>query len=216
MDIENHSEFLNNAQYCIHIVSAKGIIMWANKYELNFLGYTEEEYFDKHISDFHNESKKIEDILNRLTSEEILKNYEATLIHKSGKIIPVSICSNMYKREGTLIHTRCFTSDLTDAKILARENENISNFINIISNIISNNYDMHNLCYHLTKEFIEFTGCKYGYFCEIKYKNDVPHYWSNIYIDTKDENLYEDSLRKYPDGIYFTLSEENKNKEADL
>lgn len=210
MNIENYSDFLNNAQYCIHIVSAEGIIMWANKYELDFLGYTEEEYFNKPITNFHNESTKINDILNRLTSEETLKNYEATLIHKSGRIIPVSICSNMYKKNNHVIHTRCFTSDLTQAKILELENKNISQFSNILSNIISNNYDMHNLCYNITKELIIFTGCKYGYFAEVKYKDNLPHLWANIYIDTLGKNLYENTLKKNPDGIYFPITDKEK------
>ena len=116
------------------------------------------------------------------------------------------------KKENHLIHTRCFTSDLTEAKILEKENKDIATFINIISDIISHNYNIHDLCYNLTKEFVKFTECRYGYFCEIKEKDRIPQYYSKTIIDTVGENLYENTLKNCPDGLYFPLTEDTRNK----
>ena len=43
-------DYVDNAAIGLHWVNEHGIITWANKAELDMLGYTEEEYIGHHIS----------------------------------------------------------------------------------------------------------------------------------------------------------------------
>lgn len=71
--------FIENASIGIHIVDSSGKVMWANKLELNLLGYDKDEYFNHPISDFHADDDTISDILERLGRFEQLVDYPARL-----------------------------------------------------------------------------------------------------------------------------------------
>src|ERR1044071_5996057 len=62
--------YLDDAMLGQHWVDSNGIILWANKAELNMLGYSKAEYVGHHISEFHKNKKKIEEILLRLSANE--------------------------------------------------------------------------------------------------------------------------------------------------
>ncbi len=100
----------------MHWVDGNGHIIWANKAELDALGYQKEEYIGHHIEEFHADKKVIDDILNRLVNNETLKNYEAQLKCKDGSIKYVLINSNVLWDGDKFIHTRCFTRDITEIK----------------------------------------------------------------------------------------------------
>jgi PAS domain S-box-containing protein len=112
----NLRDFLENASVGIHWVDAKGIIVWANRAELEMLGYSREEYFGHHISEFHVDDNTIDDILKRLSGGETLNNYEAGLRHKDGSIRYGLINSNVLWEDDNFVHTRCFTRDITERK----------------------------------------------------------------------------------------------------
>jgi PAS domain S-box-containing protein len=109
-------DFLDNAVVGMHWVAADGSILWANRAELKLLGYEPEEYIGRPISDFHADRPVIEDILQRLGRNEELHGYEARLHCKDGSIRHVRIDSNVLMRDGQFIHTRCFTTDVTEKK----------------------------------------------------------------------------------------------------
>jgi PAS domain S-box-containing protein len=111
-------DYVDNAAIGLHWVDGNGIIIWANKAELEMLGYTKEEYIGHHISEFHADQDKINDILTRLNCNETLTGYEATLRCKDGSLRNVSISSNVLWNEGQFVHTRCFTIDVTEQKKL--------------------------------------------------------------------------------------------------
>jgi PAS domain S-box-containing protein len=108
------TDFVENATIGMHWVAADGCILWANQAELDLLGYTREEYIGRSITEFHAESEVIDDILCRLTNNEILYSYPARLRAKDGSIRDVLINSNVYWENGEFIHTRCFTRDVTN------------------------------------------------------------------------------------------------------
>jgi PAS domain S-box-containing protein len=111
-------DYVDNAAIGLHWVDGNGIIKWANKAELEMLGYSEQEYIGHHISEFHVEEEKISDILKRLSCNETLNSYESNLRCKDGSIKTVQISSNVFWDEGNFIHTRCFTVDVTAQKKL--------------------------------------------------------------------------------------------------
>jgi PAS domain S-box-containing protein len=123
-------DFAENASVGMHSIGADGIIVWANRTEIEMLGFTREEYIGRHIAEFHVDRPLIEDILQRLAKRETLLNYEAQLLCKDGSVRHVLINSNVLWDGDRFIHTRCFTRDITERKqseaeiaTLAREAE---------------------------------------------------------------------------------------------
>ena len=120
---EELSDFIENASVPLHWVDKEGKIIWANKAELDFLGYSSEEYIGRSINDFHADVYVINDILTRLKNGETLLNYPARLVRKDGTIKNVIVNSNVLVKDGEFIHTRCFTRDITEQKNFTTELE---------------------------------------------------------------------------------------------
>jgi PAS domain S-box-containing protein len=106
-------DFFENGAVGLHIVSGDGIILRANKAELDLLGYTPEEYVGHHISEFHADAPVIGEILDRLSCGEKLDKYPARLRTKDGSIKHVLITSNSRFDGRRFANTRCFTIDAT-------------------------------------------------------------------------------------------------------
>ncbi len=105
---------LDSAPISIHWVNADGIITWANRTELEMLGYTRAEYIGHHIAKFHIDQEVIANILCALTSGQALQSKQARLRHRDGSTRIGAIDSNGLWKNGKFIHTRCFTRDVTE------------------------------------------------------------------------------------------------------
>lgn len=112
--VDELSDFIENASLPLHWVDKDGYITWANQAELDALGFTKEEYIGASITNFHADQEVISDILTRLSNNETLHNYPARLKCKDGSIKHVLISSNVSRKDGEFIHTRCFTRDVTE------------------------------------------------------------------------------------------------------
>jgi PAS domain S-box-containing protein len=110
---EQLRDFVENATLGLHRVGPDGTILWANRAELELLGYSEQEYVGQSIAEFHADKSTIDDILTRLRRGEALHNCEARMRAKDGSIKHVLISSSVLRRDGEFIHTRCFTRDIT-------------------------------------------------------------------------------------------------------
>jgi PAS domain S-box-containing protein len=106
-------DFLENASVPLHKVDSEGIIIWANRYELDFIGYSRNEYVGRNISEFHLDKKIVDDILLRFTKNERVLNYPAKLKCANGQVKNVLINSHAFSRNGEFAHARCFTRDIT-------------------------------------------------------------------------------------------------------
>jgi PAS domain S-box-containing protein len=109
-------DFVENASTAMHWVGPDGIILWANRAEMEMLGVTSEEYIGHHIAEFHADKPVIDDILGRLAKAETLRNYEARLRCKDGSLREVLINSNVLWEDDKFVHTRCVTRDITDRR----------------------------------------------------------------------------------------------------
>ncbi len=109
-------DFLENAVIGMHWVAADGTILWANKADLDMLGYARDEYIGHHISEFHADQPVAEDILQRLGRHEQLRGYESRMLCRDGSSRYVRIHSNVLVHNGRFVHTRCFTVDITEQK----------------------------------------------------------------------------------------------------
>jgi PAS domain S-box-containing protein len=111
---QEFTDFVENAAEGLHRVAGDGTILWANRAELQMLGYAWEEYVGRHIADFHADADVIAHILTTLTSGGTLYDQPARLRCKDGSIKHVVIHSNGYFEDGQLRYTRCFTRDATE------------------------------------------------------------------------------------------------------
>ncbi|MSU90368.1 PAS domain S-box protein [Rhodobacteraceae bacterium 2CG4] len=107
-------DFFENGAIALHFVSGDGMILRANRAELDLLGYSAEEYIGRHIAEVHVDQPVIDDILARLLRGETIHRYPARLRARDGSIRHVEITSSGQFIDGTFINTRCFTVDVTD------------------------------------------------------------------------------------------------------
>lgn len=110
-------DFFENSAVGLHIVNRDGVIVRANKAELELLGYEKAEYVGRHISEFHVDKDAVEDILGRLARGEQIDQYPARLLAKDGTTRHVLITSNALMRDGAFAQTRCFTIDVTGTRL---------------------------------------------------------------------------------------------------
>ena len=118
-------DILTNAAEGIHFVDAQGIVIWANRAELDMLGYKVEEFVGRHIAEFHADRHTIDDFLQRLARGETLRDRPARLKAKDGSIRHVLVSSSVHSRNGEPVHTRCFTRDITALQRASAEREHL-------------------------------------------------------------------------------------------
>jgi PAS domain S-box-containing protein len=164
---EELTDFIENSVVGLHWVGPDGTILWANRAELELLGYSREEYIGHNIAEFHADADVIEDILGRLTRDETLHSYEARLCCKDGSIRHVLISSNVRKRDGQFEHTRCFTRDITERRLAEealREQAEIIETVNRVGQAVAGELDTHKLVQAVTDAATEITGGQFGSF----------------------------------------------------
>jgi PAS domain S-box-containing protein len=114
-------DFLENSIISIHQVGPDGTILWANKPQLQLLGYAAEEYIGRQIQEFHVDRDVIEKILAKLLRGEAVYGAATRVICKDGSIKDVLIHSNALFTDGKFVHTRCFTWDVTECRRAEQE-----------------------------------------------------------------------------------------------
>jgi PAS domain S-box-containing protein len=114
--VANLRDFVENAPEGLRRVRPDGLILWANRAELDMLGYTREEYIGHHVAKFHADEQVIEDLLARLASGETVRERETRMVCKDGSIRHVLVNSNSLFEGGRFVHARWFTSDITGRK----------------------------------------------------------------------------------------------------
>ena len=118
---DSFQDSVENAPVGIHWVSPDGIILWANQAELSLLGYAREEYLGRNIAEFHADESVAVSMIEQLSNHVTLNNFEAQMRCKDGSCRDVLVSSNVRWENGTFIHTRCFTRDVTDRKKVEEE-----------------------------------------------------------------------------------------------
>lgn len=116
----DYEDFFENGGIGLHMVDAEGKILHANKAELNLLGYEADDYIGRDICNFHADQHVIDDILARLKRGESVERYPARMRARDGSIRYVEISSSGQFEGGELVHTRCFTVDVTKLKTTER------------------------------------------------------------------------------------------------
>lgn len=123
---ESLQSFLANSPVGIHVVNDKGIIAFANKAELNLFGYEEDEYIGHPLKKFYHDSAWFDKLYLKLRNEGSLKNQQAKIICKDGSLKDIMISCNLFSEDKKVIHSRCFTRDITEIK----KSENLLRLLN--------------------------------------------------------------------------------------
>ncbi len=109
-------DFVENAVEGLHWLNPEGRILWANRAELDLLGYANEEYVGQMFSAFHADPEVAAELSEKLRREEELRNFPARLRCKNGDVKDVLISSTIFRRDGELKQHRCFTRDISEKK----------------------------------------------------------------------------------------------------
>jgi PAS domain S-box-containing protein len=110
------SDFMQNALIGIHWVDRDGLIVWANRSELEMLGYEPAEYIGQALHDFHVDRTAAGCAFKDLLNDQPVIGFEAQMIRKDGSICDVSIDANALFKDDKFIHARCFTRDISEQK----------------------------------------------------------------------------------------------------
>ena len=186
------ADFFDNAPIGLHWVGDDGTILRANQSELDLLGYSHDEYVGRNIRDFHCDVEVIEDILNRLANGEVLQDYEARLRCKDGSIRNVRINSSVYRENGTFIHTRCFTYDITDRKLTEKRLA----LQYAVSKILSRSIDFVDGTHDILQTVCESLGWQVGILWSVDYQAGVLRYVDIWYETSIEVNEFEAASRK--------------------
>ena len=154
-------DLAETATIALHWVGPDGTILWANQAELDLLGYSTEEYIGHNISEFHVDASVLENILDLLRSGEKLREHQARLRAKDGSIRYVIIDSSVLFENGRFIHTRCFTRNLTEQRIIEnalRQSEQQLRVITEATPVMIWLAGTDKLCYYFNRSWLDFVG----------------------------------------------------------
>jgi PAS domain S-box-containing protein len=112
------ADFLENALEGVQQVGADQIIRWANRAQLELLGYAAEDYVGQPLGEFYFERSVFDGFWRKLMSREDIYDYPADLRCKDGSVKSVLIHSNGLWENGQFVHTRCFIRDISEQKRL--------------------------------------------------------------------------------------------------
>ena len=110
------TDYLENASVCLNWTGPDGTILWANRAELNLLGYSRDDYVGRRIDEFLADPADAEGLPRDLARGASTVNREVRLLAKDGTIKTISLTADPYREDGRLIHTRCFAVDITARK----------------------------------------------------------------------------------------------------
>lgn len=110
------NDFFQHAPVGFRWMSPEGTILRANHAELEMFGHVESEYVGRPFSDFCADRRDADDLLDRLQHGESLKDREIQMFHKDGTPRHVQIDANVLRENGKIVHSRCFTRDITEHK----------------------------------------------------------------------------------------------------
>lgn len=109
-------DFFENANIGMFWVAPDGMVLWANQYQLDSLGYSQHEFIGKNLVTFFTEPAQIRDLISRLEKDLPIEQQEFSLRAKDGSLHSVLLASNVFRDNGKLIHARFFVRDITDRK----------------------------------------------------------------------------------------------------
>jgi PAS domain S-box-containing protein len=109
-------DFVDNAAEGMEWLDPDGVVLWANRAQLDLLGCSEAEYVGHHVSDFHVDRDAVDEFFACLAAADTVRDHEVRVRCNGGAIKHVLINANVYRKDGHIVHTRCFSRDITARK----------------------------------------------------------------------------------------------------
>lgn len=110
-------DFMETAPIGLYWLNKEGVVLWANRAEYRLLGYTRDEYIGQPFSKFYVNANYAHGLLERMNEGDALDRVEALLVAKNGDTKRILITSEPFYKNGSLVHTRCFSLDVTEQKL---------------------------------------------------------------------------------------------------
>ena len=109
-------DFFENGAIGVHWIDADGVVVRANQAALDLLGYSSGAFIGQPMRKFHAPPEAFDDMLQRATAGETLRNHEVQLIASDGSVRHVLMTCDGVFDAGAFQHLRCFTVDVTKEK----------------------------------------------------------------------------------------------------
>ena len=110
------ADFCEQAAVPLSSIGPDGRILWANRAELEFLGYTKHEYFGRSIIDVHADPRTAQELLRRLADGVTVRQFETRLRRRDGTFVDALIDANVRWEDRKFVRARCITRDNSPAK----------------------------------------------------------------------------------------------------
>ncbi len=123
------ADCFDNANIGMHWVGFDGTILRVNRFELEMLGYSIDEFVGRCITEFHVDQNRIADLMEKLKAGETVRDYSSQLRARDGSIKDVLINSTAKWEDGKFVHSRCFTVDVTDQKRASKDQALLASII---------------------------------------------------------------------------------------
>lgn len=106
-------DFFENAIVPLHCVGADGVILRANRAQLEMLGYSAAEYIGHPARDFYHRRAEFDAIFARLLVGEAVKGASVRLRAKDGSVRNVIFDADARLEGGRFLHARCLMRDVS-------------------------------------------------------------------------------------------------------
>ncbi|GAC1384216.1 MAG: hypothetical protein NVSMB45_12110 [Ginsengibacter sp.] len=129
--------FIDSAPVGISFIDSNGIVIYANKAELDLYGYKEEEYIGYQFHSFFESNVVAEELYQKILSHSRLQNAEVTVVCKDEKMKTVLISSHEHWNNEEFLYTMFISRDITKLKKV----EKLSKFLNKASEQLTRTHD---------------------------------------------------------------------------
>jgi PAS domain S-box-containing protein len=159
------ADLLENSAAPMRKLALDGTILWANRAELELLGYARDEYVGRNIAWFHEDPALARDALQRLSDGGSVRDLPARLRHKDGSLRHVLISSSAFRLDGRVVYARSFTRDVTAlvrTEVRLREELGAWEVLRRACVALSGELDVERLMQTVTDAAVELTHAQYG------------------------------------------------------
>jgi PAS domain S-box-containing protein len=161
------TDFLENAVVGLHKIDADGIVSWANRAELEMLGYEPGEFIGRPVADFVVQPGQAAALLARVKDGETLRDEHVQMRCKDGSTKDVMVNSSPLIVDGKFICTRSSMRDVTaqwSAEGHLRSEAERWEILHRIGVTLGSERDLDPLVQNVTDAAVQLIGAEFGAF----------------------------------------------------
>jgi PAS domain S-box-containing protein len=165
--VQELTDFLENAAVGLHKVDANGVITWANRAELELLGYEPGDYIGHPAADFIVQPGQASALLARVSSGEMLRDEHVQMRCKDGSTRDVLVNSSPLIVDGKFICTRSSMRDVTKQWTVEGHLRGEAEKWEILHRTgvsLSSHLELDKLVQTVTDAAVQLTGAQFGAF----------------------------------------------------